>query len=146
VGIYNVAPGQVAAAQTLHEHLRRRHVRGEGNAVSVAEAGNVVYIVLPLYVVGVTEKQNQVNFIVRNSRAYLLRSPLTCGKAGNYRQSCGFAYKLAGGFRSADGVSRENAAVCYAKLYHELFFTVMRQKSNVQSTTPFPLYKNIFSG
>lgn len=72
----NVAPVEVAAAQTLHKHLSRGGVGSEGDLILVAQALDLVDIVKAFGVCGVAEEQHEVDLVEGDARAYLLRAAL----------------------------------------------------------------------
>ena len=76
VGIDDIAPVQIAPAETLDQHLRRRHVGGEGDAVAVAEAGDLINALLGTEIVRVTEIEDEVDLVVCDAGADLLAAAL----------------------------------------------------------------------
>ena len=75
----DIAPGQVAALETLNEHLGRGHIGRKGHVVLIAQARNVVDAVV-LRDGGVAEIQDQVQLVIGNTRADLLITTLISGK------------------------------------------------------------------
>ena len=135
----DVAPVEIAAAQTLHEHLRRGGVGRKGDLVLVAQALDLVDVVKAVGVGRVAEKEDQVDLVEGDARADLLRAALVGVQLERDRQARGLADELSRDMRGAQGVFGQDAAVRDAELHHQLLFSVMCHQSNIHTQAPFPV-------
>ncbi|MPM90269.1 hypothetical protein SDC9_137390 [bioreactor metagenome] len=118
LGADNVAPVQIAPGQAVDEHLRRGHVGGDRNVILVAQAGDIVEVRVQIAGLGIGKKQNHINFVVSDSGADLLTSPVGVGEEKAHRQARGLGHQLARRVGGAHGMLGQNAAVSNAKLHH----------------------------
>ena len=100
----------------------------------VAQAGDGVHVLR----VGlrVAEEEHEVDLVVGDARADLLRAALRAGQIQRDRQPRRLGNELARGVRGADVVTGENAAVGNAELDHKLLFAVMGEKSDIHALAP----------
>ena len=75
-GVDDAAPVQIAAGQTQYQHFRRCDVAGEGDVVLVAQAGDIGDLAGHLFVVGVVEEEDEIEFVVGNAGTDLLAAAL----------------------------------------------------------------------
>ena len=121
LGINDIAPVEVASAQSLHEHLRRCGVGGKRYLILVAQALYLVDIVKARGVGRVAEEQNEVYLVVRYSCAYLLCAALIGVHVKRHGQSRSLRHELAGGICRTNGVLGQNTAIGYTELKHQFF-------------------------
>ena len=74
-GIDDVAPIQIAAGQTQHQHLCRGQIAGIGDVVLVAQAIDVGDVLVGGLVAGIVEAQHQIDLVVGDAGSDLLGPP-----------------------------------------------------------------------
>ena len=100
-----ITPIQITALEALNQDLSGGYVRCEWDVVLVAEPGDFIYVCENIALIGVAEKQYQVNLVVGYSRAYLLISTLLAGQVEVYGQTSGLGNKFAGCVSRTDRVA-----------------------------------------
>ena len=76
LGIDDVAPVEIAAPQTLHEHFGRGGVGGKGDLILIAQALDLVDVVKALGIGGIAEEEHKVNLVEGDACSDLLGTAL----------------------------------------------------------------------
>ena len=108
LGIYDVAPVEVAPTQTLHQNLRRGGVRCKGDLILVTQTLDPVNIVKAVGICRVAEEQHKVYLVICDPCAYLLSAALIGVKIQCHGKSRSLGHELARGVRCAHGMLRKN--------------------------------------
>src|SRR5699024_10638028 len=109
----------------------------DGHVVLVAQAGDIVQILVQIVGVGVVEKEDHINLVVGNAGADLLGAAVGMGHKQLDRQAGGLRHQTPGAAGGAHRVLGEDAAVSDAELHHQLLLCVVTHKSNVHGNPSF---------
>jgi len=102
LGVNDISPVKIAAAQTLNEHLRRRGVGRKGDLILVTQAFYLIYIIKAAGIGRIAEKQHKVYLVISNPRTYLLSAALVGMQVKRYGKARRFGHELARRVRCAD--------------------------------------------
>ena len=130
-GIDDVAPIQIAAGQTQHQHLRRGQIAGIGDVVLVAQAIDVGDVLVGGLVAGIVEAQHQIDLVVGDAGSDLLAAAVGEGQEPVDGQPRGVGDDLAGGGSGAQGMLSQDPAVGGAELSHQLLFVIMGDQGDI---------------
>ena len=103
-GIDDVAPIQITAGQTQHQHLRRGQIAGIGDVVLVAQAIDVGDVLVGGLVAWIIEAQHQIDLVVGDAGSDLLAAAVGEGQEPVDGQPRGVGDDLAGGGGGAQGM------------------------------------------
>ena len=104
LGIDDIAPIQIAAGQTQHQHFGGGKVAGEGNVVLVTQPGDIGDILIDSLLVGVAEAQNHVDLVIGDAGRDLLAAAVGEGEEAMDGQAGGIRDLLAGAGGGAQGM------------------------------------------
>lgn len=105
-GINDLPPVKIASFKGMNESFRCGDICAYRNVMNVAEPEQVAFI--RLVCLGrqrVSEKEEQVNFVAGDTRAYLLRSALGAAQIPLYGESRSLFYHFARRTRGAEIMS-----------------------------------------
>ena len=129
---------QIALIQTAQQHLGGGNVGGNGYAVHIAQAEQILLgDAGGIRFQRVTEEQHQIHFVARNAGSNLLHTAQAPGEITVHGQAGSLRQHPSGGTGSNDCVFGQNGAVSSAELQCKLFAGIVCKNGDRHSALSF---------
>ena len=131
---------QIALIQTAQQHLGGGNVGGNGHAVHIAQAQQVLLVQAgSIHLERVTEEQHQIHFVAGNAGSDLLYAAQLAGEVTMHRQTGGLRQHPSGSTGGNDYIFGKDRAVGSAELKREFLAGIVCKNGNRHSVLSFVL-------
>ena len=131
---------QIALIQTAQQHLGGGNVGGNGHAVHIAQAQQVLLVQAgSIHLERVAEKQHQIHFVAGNAGSDLLYAAQLAGEITMHRQTGGLRQHPSGSTGGNDYIFGKDRAVGSAELKREFLAGIVCKNGNRHSVLSFVL-------
>ena len=133
-GGHALAVVQIALIQTAQQHLGGGDVGGNGHAVHIAQAQQVLLVQAgSIHLERVAEEQHQIHFVAGNAGSDLLYAAQLAGEITMHRQTGGLRQHPSGSTGGNDYIFGKDRAVGSAELKREFLAGIVCKNGNRHS-------------